>query len=86
MQPGIDGMDVNNLMTIPERKLETIKEQLLNGTYKPHPVRRVEIPKPDGGVRLLGIPTALDRFIQQAILQVLTPIFEPMFSDSELWV
>ncbi|MEA4884676.1 MAG: group II intron reverse transcriptase/maturase, partial [Clostridia bacterium] len=58
-----------------------LKQSLLSGTYRPSPVRRHEIPKPGGGVRLLGIPTALDRFIQQAVLQVLTPLFEPTFSE-----
>jgi group II intron reverse transcriptase/maturase len=79
--PGIDGMQVKDLRIYLRKNWPVIKEQLLNGTYKPVPVRRVEIPKLDGGVRLLGIPTALDRFIQQAILLVLTPIYEPTFSD-----
>lgn len=79
--PGIDGMQTKFLRPFLIRNWKEIKEQLLNGTYRPKPVRRVEIPKPDGGIRLLGIPTVLDRFIQQAIAQVLTPIFEPTFSE-----
>ena len=58
-----------------------IEAHLLAGTYRPKPVKRVEIPKPGGGTRLLGVPTILDRFIQQAALQVLTPIYDPEFSD-----
>jgi RNA-directed DNA polymerase len=81
--PGVDGMTVDDLMPYCRQHWARIREQLLNGTYVPQPVRRVEIPKPDGkGVRMLGIPTVLDRFIQQALLQVLSPIFDPTFSDA----
>lgn len=79
--PGVDNMQVDGLRPYLETHWPDIKQALLDGTYKPAPVRRVEIPKPDGGVRQLGIPTVLDRFIQQAIQQVLTPIFDPMFSE-----
>jgi len=81
--PGVDGMPVDDLMPYCRQHWARLREQLLSGTYVPHPVRRVEIPKPDGkGVRMLGIPTVLDRFIQQALLQVLSPIFDPTFSDA----
>ncbi len=80
--PGIDGVSTEQLRVYLREHWATIRSQIEAGTYKPSPVRRVEIPKPDGGVRLLGIPTVVDRFIQQAILQVLTPIFDPDFSDS----
>lgn len=79
---GVDNMQVNELRPHLKVHWEIIKGELLDGTYKPASVRRVEIPKPDGGVRQLGIPTVLDRFIQQAIQQVLTPIFDPIFSHS----
>ena len=69
--PGIDGMKVGEFSGYLKQHWPTIREQLLKGTYKPQPVRRVEIPKPDGGVRKLGIPTVLDRFIQPAVMQVL---------------
>src|SRR5690625_4103244 len=78
---GVDGMPVQNLRMHIMEHWDTIKRQLAEGTYEPDPVRRVEIPKPDGGVRLLGIPTVTDRFIQQAIAQVLTPMYDPIFSD-----
>src|SRR5690625_516756 len=78
---GVDGMPVQNLRMHVMEHWDTIKRQLVEGTYEPDPVRRVEIPKPDGGVRLLGIPTVTDRFIQQAIAQVLTPMYDPIFSD-----
>src|ERR687895_961447 len=68
---GVDGMTIGGITDYLKRHWPIIREQLLNGTYKPKPVRRVEIAKPDGGVRQLGIPTVLDRLIQQAILQVL---------------
>ena len=81
--PGVDGMTVNELPDYLKQHWPTIREQLLNGTYKPQPVRRVEIPKPDGGgSRKLGIPTTLDRFIQQAVLQVLQRRWDRTFSDS----
>jgi len=81
--PGVDGMTVDDLMAYCRAHWARIREQLLSGTYVPQPVRRVEIPKPGGtGKRTLGIPTVLDRFIQQALLQVLSPIFDPTFSDA----
>ncbi|MED4046515.1 group II intron reverse transcriptase/maturase, partial [Priestia aryabhattai] len=79
---GIDSVSTEQLRDYIREHWLTIKEQIMKGTYKPSPVRRVEIPKTDGGVRLLGIPTVIDRLIQQAILQVLTPIFDPHFSES----
>ena len=77
---GIDGLTVDELPGYPQ--LLAIRDQLLNGTYEPKPVRRVEIRKPDGGMRKLGIPTVLDRFIQQAVMQVLQKRWDRTFSDS----
>jgi RNA-directed DNA polymerase len=79
--PGIDGMTVDDLAAHLKDHWPAIKAQLLDGTYKPLPVRRVEIPKASGGMRPLGIPTALDRFIQQAVLQVLQAAWDPTFSE-----
>ena len=78
---GVDGISVKDLRRHIQQNWETIRESIQNGTYEPSPVRRVEIPKPNGGKRLLGIPTVTDRLIQQAITQVLTPIFDPTFSE-----
>ena len=78
--PGIDGMTTKQLGRYLKKHWPKIEKSLLNGTHKPMPVRRKEIPKPDGGVRLLGIPTVLDRLIQQAISQILEQIWEPLFS------
>src|SRR5438093_4213206 len=78
--PGIDGMTTQQLRDHVRKHWETIRAKLLSGTYVPSPVRRVEIPKPNGGVRLLGIPTVLDRWIQQMLLQALQPILDPTFS------
>ena len=78
---GVDGMTVVALSDYLRQHWPVIREQLLNGTYKPQPVRRVEIPKPDGGVRKLGIPTVLDRFIQQAVMQVLQRRWDRTFSE-----
>ena len=78
--PGIDNLKVESLRPYLSQNWLSIREQLLKGEYKPQPVLRVEIPKPNGGKRLLGIPTVIDRLIQQALLQILTEIFEPGFS------
>jgi RNA-directed DNA polymerase len=80
-KPGIDGMTVEEIPGYLKEHWLTIREQLLTGSYRPQPVKRVEIPKPDGGMRKLGIPTVLDRLIQQAILQVLQPRWNPTFSE-----
>lgn len=79
---GVDGMEVGQLRSYLRENWAEIKEKLLEGTYKPKSVKRAEIPKPGGGTRALGIPTVLDRLIQQALLQVLTPVFDPGFSES----
>ena len=76
--PGIDGMTVDELPQYLKQHWPAIREQLETGCYRPQPVRRVDIPKPDGSCRGLGIPTVLDRFIQQAIAQVLSPQCEPL--------
>jgi len=72
---GVDGMETTDLLDYLKRTKEALLESLRSGKYKPQPVKRVEIPKPGGGVRLLGIPTVLDRMLQQALVQVLQPIF-----------
>ena len=79
--PGIDGMTVEQLPGYLKEHWPAIRKQLLSGIYKPQPVRRVEIPKPDGGVRHLGIPTVLDRMVQQAIMQVLQGRWDAAFSE-----
>ncbi len=80
--PGVDGRTIDETASLIRNHYEEIKERLLNGTYQPQPVQRVEIPKPGGGVRKLGVPTVLDRLIQQAVYQVLSPLFEPGFSET----
>ena len=79
---GVDGVTTKELEEYMRANWKGIKEQIRTRTYKPQPVLRVEIPKPNGGVRKLGIPTVIDRVIEQAITQVLTPIFDPMFSEN----
>jgi len=79
--PGIDGMRVDDLAAYLKEHWPTIRAQLFDGTYKPQPVRRVEIPKASGGIRALGIPTVLDRFIQQAVMQMLQADWDPTFSE-----
>src|SRR5664280_3270754 len=78
---GVDGMTVIGIKDYLKQHWPAIREQLLNGTYEPKPVRRVDIAKPDGGVRKLGIPTVLDRFIQQAVMQVLQRQWDRTFSE-----
>ena len=79
--PGIDGLEVTELKAYLEVNWTEIKAQLLSGEYYPLPVKKVEIPKPGGGLRALGIPTVLDRLLQQAIHQILQPMYDPAFSD-----
>ena len=78
---GIDGISIEEVDAYLKENWASIKEKILKRKYKPQPVLRVEIPKPNGGVRNLGIPSVVDRIIEQAIAQVLTPIVEPLFSD-----
>ena len=80
--PGMDAMRIEDFAAFARSHWAEIRQQLEGGTYPPQPVRRVSIPKPGGGERLLGIPTVVDRVIQQAMAQVLTPIFDPGFSAS----
>jgi len=79
---GVDGMSAEGLRPWLHEHWPQVKEELLEGRYKPRPVRKVEIPKPGGGMRQLGIPTVFDRLIQQAVLQVMHPVFDPEFSES----
>lgn len=79
--PGVDGMTVEGLLELLHDHWQQIRKALLEGAYKPSPVKRHELPKPGGGIRVLGIPTVLDRLIQQAVLQVLQPEWDPTFSE-----
>jgi RNA-directed DNA polymerase len=79
--PGVDGMTIDDAKIYLREHWPSIRSQLLNGTYQPQPVKRVEIPKPDGGVRKLGVPCVVDRLIQQAVLQVLQEQWDPTFSE-----
>ena len=79
--PGIDGMTIEEALPYLQEHQQELTNRIYRGKYTPSPVRRVEIPKPDGGVRKLGIPTVIDRTLQQAITQQLVPIYEPLFAD-----
>ena len=78
---GVDGLDIEQTARMLQTSWPQIRQELLAGRYRPEPVRRVMIPKPDGSQRELGIPTVLDRLIQQALLQVLQPLIDPTFSE-----
>ena len=80
--PGVDGLTVSEFKPWLQRHWARVRQDLLTGVYEPSSVREVEIPKPQGGVRMLGIPTVLDRLIQQALNQVLQPLLDPEFSSS----
>ena len=80
--PGADGVTLKHFAETFASQWPLVRQQLLEGTYHPGPARRKSIPKPDGSMRHLGIPNVVDRVIQQAILQILTPIFDPHFSES----
>jgi RNA-directed DNA polymerase len=82
---GADGMSVNDLKLYLDVQWERVKSELLDDRYLPQPVKEVEIPKPDGGVRKLGIPVVVDRMIGQGLYQVLEPIFAPGFFGAQLW-
>lgn len=79
---GVDKMEVEDLQEWLTQNWKKLAEELLNGEYKPSPVKGIEIPKPQGGTRLLGIPTVKDRLVQQAILEILTPMYDKTFSDN----
>jgi len=79
--PGVDGMTIDDAVSYLSEQWPAIRNQLLKGTYQPKPVKRVEIPKPDGGIRKLGVPCVVDRLIQQALLQVLQEQWDPTFSE-----
>src|SRR5690348_590139 len=80
--PGVDGMTTEDLKDYLKEHWGKLKDEILAGKYKPDSVREVEIPKPNGGIRKLGIPTVVDRLLQQALHQILSPIFETEFSES----
>ena len=79
--PGVDGMTIKDATAYLREHWPNIRSQLLSGTCQPQPVKRVEIPKPDGGIRKLGVPCVVDRLIQRALLQVLQPRWDPTFSE-----
>jgi retron-type reverse transcriptase len=81
-RPGVDDVSVSEFKDWLKMHWPSVKKALLEGRYLPRPVRRVDIPKPSGGIRTLGVPTLVDRLIQQALHQVLQPLFEPTFSDA----